>query len=144
MRVQLDVARKTDGIEVPPLNGSAHGAPRFTVVPTIAKPALGCQGLDIIEIALAAFRGIPEFETTQAGRVDNRATFQSCEQLAMGCRMPAATVVGSDLLCRLRRASQQPVRQCRLAYARRADKRHSPVALEILLKITSAIVERAR
>jgi hypothetical protein len=37
-------------IEVPPRNGSTHGTPRFTVVPTIAKPALGCQGLDIIEV----------------------------------------------------------------------------------------------
>ena len=103
---KLDVARKPPSLEVPPINGSAHCAPRFTVVSTIAKSALGCQSLDIIEIALAAFRGIPEFETTQAGAVDNRATFQSCEQLAMSCRMPAATVVGSDLLCRLRRASQ--------------------------------------
>jgi hypothetical protein len=109
-------------------------------MPTIAKPTLGCQGLDIIEIAPAAFRGIPEFQPPQAWRVDNRATFWSCEQLAMGCRMPAATVVGSDLLRRLRRASQQLVRQCRLAYARRTNKGHSPVALEILLEITSAIV----
>jgi hypothetical protein len=61
---KLDVARNTDGIEVPPLRGSAHCAPRLTVMPTIAKPALDCQGLDIIEIAYAAFRGIPEFEAT--------------------------------------------------------------------------------
>ena len=51
--------------------------------------------------------------------------------------MPAATVVGSDLLCRLRRAPPQLVRQCRLAYARRTDKGHSPVSLEILFEITS-------
>ena len=76
---KLEVASETPGIEVPPLNGSAHCAPRFTVVPTIAKPALGCQGLDIIEIALAAFRGIPQLQPAQAWRVDNRATFQPCE-----------------------------------------------------------------
>jgi len=60
----LDVARKTVGIEVSSLNGGAHGAPRFTVVSTIAEPALGCQELDIIEIDYAACRGIPEFEAT--------------------------------------------------------------------------------
>src|SRR5438045_9328617 len=91
-------------------------------MPTIAKPASGCQSLDIIEIALAAFRGIPEFEPPQTWRVDNRAAFKSCEQLAMGCRMPAAAVVGPDLLRRLRRASQQPVRPCRLADARRTEQ----------------------
>ena len=63
-RATLDVARKTVGIEVSSLNCSAHGAPRFTVVATIAKTALSCQDLDIIEIAYAACRGIPEFEAT--------------------------------------------------------------------------------
>ena len=72
-------------------------------MPTIAKATLGCQGLDIIEIVLGAFRGIPEFQPSQAGRVDNRATLHSREQLAMGCRMTAAAVVGADFLGRLRR-----------------------------------------
>src|SRR3990172_8662414 len=108
-------------------------------MPTIAKPTLGCQGLDIIEIVLDAFRGIPELQPPHAGRVDNRATLQSREQLAMGCGMSAAIVVGPDFLCRLRLTFQQLVCQSRLAHARRTNEGDSPVAIEISLEITNAI-----
>ena len=105
----------------------------------IAKPTLCGQGFDILEMALDAFRGIPEFQTPDAGSIDDRATLRPREQLAMRRRVTAATVVRPHFLCRLRRPSQQFVGQRRLAYARRTNEDDSPVAVEISLEITRAI-----
>jgi len=86
-------------------------------MPAISEPTLDCQGLDVIEVALAAFRRIPQLQAPQAWSIDNCAALCSCEQLAMRRRMTAAPVVRTDLLRRLRRAAEQSVRHCGLAYA---------------------------
>jgi hypothetical protein len=93
---------------------------------------------------LGLFGGVPEFQPPQTGSVDNGATLRSDEQLARGCRVSAATIVTPNFLCHLHVATEQPVRQCRFPHARRAKKRYSAIALEILFENLHAMArERA-
>lgn len=60
--------------------------------------------------AVPTFYGdMPHFQCPHSGRVDNRATFRSREELSMRRRVTAATVMGADFLGRLRCAPKQQV-----------------------------------
>src|SRR6185312_15651859 len=52
----------------------------------------------------------------------------------MRCRMPAAIIVGPDILRQLYRATQKFIRQRRFSDTRRTDQADRFIALEILLE----------
>ena len=105
----------------------------------ITKLTLRGQCFDVIEFGLDASRGIPQFQPPQAGRIDQRPTFLSREQLAMCCCMTAATIVGTDFLGLLLSSPHQLIDQCRLANARRTYEDNRPISAEISRHFPNAI-----
>jgi hypothetical protein len=74
-----DVVRDAPSFEVAASDGIAHSARRLAVMQAIAKLALRCQSLDIIEIDVDTFPGSPELNTPHARRVDDGATSRPSE-----------------------------------------------------------------
>ena len=99
----------------PPLDGTSNCASRFARMAAIAELAPDRHGFDILEAAPIFSWGLPGFQCPHSGRVDNRATSRSREELSMGRRVTAATIIGADFLRRLRCAPKQQVGEGRLA-----------------------------
>ncbi len=133
-----DVVGQARGIEFAARHSSTKRAIWLSVVPAIAKPALQCQGFDIIEFTLGDFRGVHGFQTPEARRVNNGSALRPDEQVTTGCGVSPATIMVAHVLRLLRVATEQLVGQCRFSDAGRANERDGAIAREILFQNLNA------
>jgi hypothetical protein len=63
-------------IEFAPPDSRLHSATRFLRMPAITKPTFQGQALDIIEVPPGGNIGVPKFQTTEAGRIEDAPTLR--------------------------------------------------------------------
>ena len=129
---QPAVAAEAGGAQASRLDRAPHRAPGFEIVAAVPESALRGQRLNVVERVVERIRVVPQPELAHSRRVDDQTAVRQENQLALGRRVPAASVPAPYRRGPLPFAAQQAVDDGRLPDAGRADQRAGPPGGQML------------